>query len=127
MTNRLKYSTGSTFEKEAAYSRVVKVGDTIYVSGTTGYDYSKMTISADVVVQAEQCLKNIEEALKEVGASLSDIVKITYILPNRDDFKKCWPVLRKYLSDVNPAATMFEARLLNDEMKIEIEVVAEMS
>lgn len=127
MTNRFKYSTGSTFEKEAAYSRVVKVGDTIYVSGTTGYDYSKMTISADVIVQAEQCFKNIEEALKEVGASLSDIVKITYILPNRDDFKKCWPVLRKYLSDVNPAATMFEARLLNDEMKIEIEVVAEMS
>ena len=94
------------------------------VSGTTGFDYATMTISADVVEQAEQCLKNIEAALRQADSSLEDVVRVTYVLPNGGDFEQCWPVLRKYFGEVRPAATMISAGLADARMKIEIEVTA---
>jgi enamine deaminase RidA (YjgF/YER057c/UK114 family) len=117
-------SSGSTFESQIGYSRAVVDGDWIFVSGTTGFDYAKMTIADDVVAQAEQCLKNIESALREAGSSLQDAVRVTYMLPNAADFEPCWPVLRKYFGDVRPAATMISAGLADPRMKIEIEVTA---
>ena len=86
-------SSGSTFERDIGYSRAVVDGEWIFVSGTTGFDYSKMTISDDLVEQAEQCLKNIHAALDEAGASMRDIVRVTYVLPDAADFPKCWPTL----------------------------------
>ena len=123
MTRRL-ISSGSTFEQDMAYSRAVVDGDWIFVSGTTGFDYATMTISDDVAVQAEQCLKNIEAALGQAGSSLADIVRVTYVLPNAADFPSCWPVLRRYFGDVRPAAMMISAGLADPRMKIEIEVTA---
>jgi len=123
VTRRL-VSSGSTFEKEIGYSRAVVDDDWVFVSGTTGFDYASMTIAEGVVAQAEQCLRNIEAALIEAGASLADVVRVTYILPDADEFPPCWPVLRKYFGDVRPAATMISARLLDPRMKIEIEVTA---
>ena len=123
MTSR-RISSGSSFESQAAYSRAVVHGEYVFVSGTTGYDYTTMTISSDVVEQTEQCFLNLTAVLKEAGSSLSDVVRVTYILPDRDEFEACWPVLRKHFGDSPPAATMFEARLLNDAMKIEIQVTA---
>jgi enamine deaminase RidA (YjgF/YER057c/UK114 family) len=123
MTRRL-VSSGSAFEEQIAYSRAVVEGDWIFVSGTTGFDYAQMTIAPDVVAQAEQCLRNIEAALAQADASLRDVVRVTYVLPERDDFVRCWPVLRKYFGDVRPAATMICAGLLDLRMKIEIEVTA---
>ncbi len=117
-------TSGSEFEAKMAYSRAVDDGDYIFVSGTTGYNYQTMSISEDITEQSEQCFVNIQQALQDAGSSIENIARITYILPNRDDFESCWPVLRKWLGDVRPAATMFEARLLNDEMKIEIQVTA---
>ena len=117
-------SSGSTFESQIGYSRAVVDGDWIFVSGTTGFDYAKMTIAESVVAQAEQCLKNIEAALSEAGSSLKDTVRVTYMLPNGADFEPCWPVLRKYFGDVRPAATMISAGLADPRMKIEIEVTA---
>jgi len=117
-------SSGSTFEAQIGYSRAVVDGDWIFVSGTTGFDYAKMTIADDVVAQAEQCLKNIEAALREAGSSLADTVRVTYMLPNGADFEPCWPVLRKYFGQVRPAATMISAGLADPRMKIEIEVTA---
>jgi enamine deaminase RidA (YjgF/YER057c/UK114 family) len=117
-------SSGSTFEAQIGYSRAVVDGEWIFVSGTTGFDYSTMTISDGVVDQAEQCLKNIDAALREAGSSLLDIVRVTYIVPNAGDFEPCWPVLRRYLGDVRPAATMISAGLADPRMKIEIEVTA---
>ena len=119
-----RISSGSTFERDMAYSRAVVDGDWIFVSGTTGFDYSTMTISDDVAVQAEQCFKNIAKALEQAGASLANIVRVHYILPNAADFPACWPAMRKYLGDVRPAATMFSAGLAESRMKIEIEVTA---
>ena len=117
-------SSGSSFEEQVGYSRAVVVGDQIFVAGTTGYDYETMEISSDVAAQAEQCLKNIEKALKEADSSLIDVVRVTYILPNADDFQACWPTLKNYFGDIKPAATMISAGLAEQEMKIEIEVTA---
>jgi enamine deaminase RidA (YjgF/YER057c/UK114 family) len=94
------------------------------VSGTTGFDYATMTISADVVEQAEQCLKNIEAALRQADSSLKDVVRVTYVLSDGGEFERCWPVLRKYFGDVRPAAMMISAGLADPRMKIEIEVTA---
>lgn len=119
-------SSGSTFEEEVGYSRAVVDGDWVFVSGTTGYDYTAMTLSDDVAEQCEQTLQNIEAALAEAGCTMSDVVRVHYILPSRDDFPACWPALKRAFGDVRPAATMFVADLLNEDLKIEIEVTAKM-
>ena len=125
MTNaRRLITSGSTFERDIAYSRAVVQGDWIFVSGTTGFDYATMTIADDVVQQTEQCLRNIASALEQAGASLSDVVRVHYILPDASDFPQCWPVLRRYFGEVRPAATMISAGLADRRMKIEIEVTA---
>lgn len=126
MARRL-ISSGSTFEKTIGYSRAVVDGDWVFVSGTTGFDYAKMTIADGVVAQCEQALKNIEAALAEAGGSLKDVVRVTYVLPDASDFEPCWPVLNKYFGDVRPAAMMISAGLLDPRMKIEIEVTARLS
>ncbi|MCH2235170.1 MAG: RidA family protein [Crocinitomicaceae bacterium] len=117
-------SSGSTFEKDVAYSRAVIQDDWVFVSGTTGFEYSSMTISDDIVEQTDQCLKNINAVLEQAGAELKDVVRAIYILPEGSEFEKCWPVLRKYFGDIRPAATMFSAGLADPRMKIEIEVTA---
>ena len=123
MTRRL-ISSGSTFEQEIGYSRAVVDGEWIFVSGTTGYDYSTMTIPEGIVEQTEQCLRNIESALAQAGASLRDVVRVTYIVPRAEEFQQCWPTLRRYFGDVRPAATMISAGLADARMRIEIEVTA---
>jgi enamine deaminase RidA (YjgF/YER057c/UK114 family) len=120
-------SSGSEFEEKVGYSRAVVDGDTVYVAGTTGYDYATMSISDDPIEQAEQCFINIEKALLEAGSSLDDVVRVHYILPDRLDFEPCWPVLKKYLGRARPAATMFVADLVDEHIKIEIEVTARVS
>jgi enamine deaminase RidA (YjgF/YER057c/UK114 family) len=123
MTRQL-ISSGSSFEAQIGYSRAVVAGDWVFVSGTTGFDYSTMSISDSLTDQAEQCLKNIEAALTQAGSSLKDVVRVIYVVPNGSEFEQCWPVLRKYLGDVRPAAMMISAGLADPRMKIEIEVTA---
>lgn len=121
---RRTISSGSQFEAEIGYSRAVIDGEWIFVSGTTGFDYTSMTIDVDPAAQCRQALLNIEQALAEVGAGFGDIVRIHYILPNREDFAPCWPHLREAFKDNRPAATMIVAGLFDPRMKIEIEVTA---
>jgi enamine deaminase RidA (YjgF/YER057c/UK114 family) len=123
MTRKL-ISSGSSFEEQIGYSRAVVAGDWVFVSGTTGFDYSSMSISDSLIEQTEQCLKNIEAALRQADASLKDVVRVTYVLPNGAEFEQCWPVLRKYFGAVRPAAMMISAGLADPRMKIEIEVTA---
>jgi enamine deaminase RidA (YjgF/YER057c/UK114 family) len=123
MTRQL-ISSGSTFEAEIGYSRAVVDGEWVFVSGTTGFDYSTMSIAPSLLDQTEQCLKNIESALRHAGSSLADIVRVTYILPKATDFPECWPVLRKYFGEIRPAATMISAGLADPRMRIEIEATA---
>ncbi|MCM4076726.1 RidA family protein [Paractinoplanes hotanensis] len=119
--------SGSTFEDQIGYARAVVAGDQVYVSGTTGFDYSAMTIPDGVVEQAEQCLRNIEAALHEAGCTLADVVRVRYLLPDRADFEPCWPVLRRAFGEVRPAATMMVCGLADPRMRIEIEVDARVS
>ena len=123
MARRL-ISSGSSFEAEIGYSRAVVQGDWVFVAGTTGFDYAAMTISDDVAAQAEQCLANIETALREAGAGWADVVRVTYMLPDAADFPACWPALRAVFGEVRPAATMIACGLADPRMKIEIEVTA---
>ncbi len=96
----------------------------MFVAGTTGFDYSTMAISGDVVEQAEQTLRNIDAALKEAGASAADVVRVRYYLPDAGDFEKCHPALRTYFSESRPAATMVVCGLADPRIRIEIEVTA---
>jgi enamine deaminase RidA (YjgF/YER057c/UK114 family) len=124
MTERRLISSGSTFEAQIGYSRAVVDGDWVHVAGTTGFDYTDMTISDDVVVQAEQCLANVGAALEEAGCSFADVVRVRYLLPDRADFEPCWPALRRCFGEARPAATMLVCGLLDPRARIEIEVTA---
>ena len=117
-------SSGSKFESEIGYSRAVVDGEWMLVSGTTGFDYATMTISDDVAEQADQTFRNIKAAMEQAGFSLADIMRVHYLFPDAKDFEPCWPVFKKYLGDIRPAATMFVAGLADPRMKIEIEVTA---
>jgi enamine deaminase RidA (YjgF/YER057c/UK114 family) len=122
--SRRLISSGSSFEREIGYSRAVVDGDWVFVSGTTGFDYKTMAISDSLTEQVDQCLQNIQSALEQAGASLRDVVRVTYVLPKAEDFPQCWPILRKYFGDVRPAAMMISAGLADSRMRIEIEVTA---
>jgi len=124
MTERRAILSGSTFEEQIGYARAVVDGDWVHVSGTTGFDYSTMTIADDVVAQAERCIVNITDALKAAGCSLDDVVRVRYMLPDRDDFEPCWPTLRRAFGEIRPAATMLVCGLSDPRMKIEIEAYA---
>ena len=124
MTGRRLISSGSRFEEEIGYSRAVVDGDHVWVSGTTGYDYAAMTLADGVVEQAEQCFRNIGAALAEAGCGFDDVVRVLFILPRREDWPPCWPVVRRHLGNARPAATMIQAGLQTDAMRIEIEVTA---
>src|SRR3954463_9992519 len=121
---RTLISSSSKFETDIGYSRAVIDGDWIFVSGTTGFDYATMTIDSDVVAQCEQAMRNIASVLSQAGAFMKDLLRVRYILPDRSEFEACWPVLKKYLGEVRPAATMMQAGLSDPRMKIEIEVTA---
>ena len=126
MTRRL-ISSGSPYEAEIGYSRAVVDGDWIFVSGTTGFDYATMSIADDIAAQAGQCLRNIDAALREAGATLADVVRVLYIVPQAAEFERCWPVLCQHFGQVRPAATMISAQLLDPRMRIEIQVTARRS
>jgi len=124
MTRRL-ISTGSPFEKSAGYSRAVIDGDFAFVAGTTGYDYTTMTMPADVTSQARNCFKTIEETLQGAGFAMADIVRATYYVTDAKDADAVLAVCGEVLGDIRPAATILVVvALYKPEMKVEIEVTA---
>ena len=124
MTRRL-ISTGSPFEKTAGYSRAVIDGDFAFVSGTTGYDYTTMTLPEDVTAQTQNCFKTISGVLTEAGFAMADIVRATYYITDAKDADAVFAVCGAHLGEVRPAATLLVvAGLYKPEMKIEIEVTA---
>ncbi|HET6157295.1 MAG TPA: RidA family protein [Dongiaceae bacterium] len=122
--SRQLISSGSKFEAEACYSRAVVDGDTIFVSGTTGFDYAAMTISADVAEQTRQTFRNIEAALHKAGSSLKDAVRATYYVVDANDWPKIYAVFKEFLAESRPAATAIICGLVDPRMKIEIEITA---
>ena len=124
MSRRL-ISTGSPFEKTAGYSRAVIDGDFAFVAGTTGYDYTTMTMPVDVTSQARNCFKTIEATLKDAGFAMADIVRATYYVTDAKDADTVLAVCGEVLGDIRPAATILVVvGLYKPEMKVEIEVTA---
>ena len=117
-------STGSPFEAQIGYSRAVVAEGFVFVAGTTGYDYDTMSMPDSIVDQSRNALATIDAALREAGSDLNHVVRVTYIVPNANDWPSCWPVVSAAFASARPAATMFSAGLQNPEMKIEIEVTA---
>ena len=118
-------STGSPFEKKAGYSRAVVDGDFCFVAGTTGYDYATMVMPDDIAAQTHNCFKTISNALAEAGFALTDVVRATYYVVNRNHMDAVLSICGQYLGDIRPAATiMAVAALYKPEMKVEIEVTA---
>jgi enamine deaminase RidA (YjgF/YER057c/UK114 family) len=118
-------STGSPFEKTIGYSRAVIDGDFAFVAGTTGYDYTTMTMPADVTSQARNCFKTIEETLQGAGFAMADIVRATYYVTDAKDADTVLAVCGEVLGDIRPAATILVVvALYKPEMKVEIEVTA---
>src|SRR5947208_14986650 len=98
-------SSGSPFEAAGGYSRAVVDGEWVFVAGTTGFDYAAMTIVEDPAEQARQALRNIEAALTEAGASLADVVRVRYYVPDEADWPRIVPVLGEAFGAIRPAAT----------------------
>lgn len=129
-------SSGSAFEAQIGYSRAVVSGDWVFVSGCTGYDYATGQLRTGVADQADQALHNVAAALAEVKPddgdeyevpTMADVVRVRYILPDRALFPETWPVLQKWFGGpegAKPAATMFQAGLMEEVMLFEVEVTA---
>src|SRR5690606_32510410 len=101
-----RVSTGSPFEATFGYSRAVRHEDSVYVSGTTGYDYATMTMPDDVGQQAANALATIDKALREAGSSLQDIVRVVYYVGDRDDVDAVVKAVGPVFKDIRPAASM---------------------
>jgi enamine deaminase RidA (YjgF/YER057c/UK114 family) len=123
MTRRL-ISSGSPFEKSAGYSRAVVEGDWIFVAGTTGFDYTSMSIADDLAEQVHQTFRNIAAALEQAGAALTDVVRANYIVARAEDWPQITPILGHYFGEIRPASTAIVAGLVDPRMRIEIEVTA---
>lgn len=121
-STRTRISSGSSFEKLAGYSRLVIDGEWVFVSGTSGFDYTTMTVSDDPAEQAHQTFRNIAAALEKAGASLDDVVRVTYLLSDAHLFEALAPIFGSYLDKARPAATAIVVGMVDPRMKIEIEV-----
>ena len=115
----------STAMEGLPYSGAVATGDMVFVGGVLGTVRNrKELVPGGITPETRQALAYVREMLEQAGSSFADVVRVHYIYPNRDDFEPCWPVFQKYLGESRPAATVFVAGLLDDAMKLEIEVTA---
>lgn len=121
---RRTISTGSPFEARIGYSRAIVADGWVFVAGTTGYDYASMMMPDSIEEQCRNALQTIENALKEAGCSLDDVVRVRYIVPDPEEWPACWSITSEAFARARPAATMISAGLQETEMKIEIEVTA---
>ncbi|MEY8839885.1 RidA family protein [Cribrihabitans sp. XS_ASV171] len=112
-----RISSGGEFEAKVGYCRAVVAGGFVHVAGTVGQGET-------VVDQCRSALATIGSALEEAGASFSDVIRVTYMLPDRAEFEPCWPLLAETFGRNPPVATMIECGLIDPKYRIEIEVTA---
>lgn len=117
-------STGSPFEERAGYSRAVVQDNWCFVAGTTGFDYSAMTLPDDLNAQMVNIFATIDNTLEQAGFHRSDIVRTVYYVADRNDVEAIFDLVGAYFKSIRPAATMIICDLIDPAMKIEIEVTA---
>ena len=123
-TKRLNISSGSSFEKNFGYSRCVKVGETVYISGTVGYNYETSEVPADPVNQLHQIIRNIEPSLKKAGATLRDIVQITTYVTAPEVFELVGPELGKIFGETPPTNAALVVKFPVPDVVVEISGIA---
>lgn len=126
MTERQLISSGSPYEPKIGFSRAVKAGNTIYVSGTVAWgDDGALVGPGDMYAQAKQTIRNIEKALAQAGASLRDVVRTRIFVTDISRLDEAARAHGEAFGEIRPAATMVEvSRLADAEMLVEIEAVA---
>jgi enamine deaminase RidA (YjgF/YER057c/UK114 family) len=128
MTGRQRISSGAKWESIVGYSRAVRVGTRIYVTGTTAINEDGEIVGIDdAYEQARQCLRNIERALKRLDAGLEHIVRTRMFVTDISRWEEYGRAHGEFLKDVMPATTMVEVKgLIDSRMLIEIEADAEL-
>lgn len=128
MQHRQRYSSGAKWESVVGYSRAVRVGDRIYVTGTTATDRNSDIVRiGDAYAQTVQCIKNIERALKEFDCTLEHVVRTRMFVTNISKWEDFGRAHGEFFREIMPATTMVEvSRLIDPDMLIEIEADAEL-
>jgi enamine deaminase RidA (YjgF/YER057c/UK114 family) len=128
MQSREHFSSGAKWESIVGYSRAVRVGDRIYVTGTTATDENSSIVGVgDAYAQTVQCIRNIERALKHFGCTLDSVARTRMFVTNISKWEEYGRAHGEYFREIMPATTMVEvSRLIDPDMLIEIEADAEL-